>query len=106
MSYRSEYAAVEPKRAEIDAAMGSTLIEFGAPWCPHCVAAQAPLAQALTTRGTIAHRKIEDGPGRPLGRSFQVKLWPTFILMRDGAEIARAVRPTGLDEFERLFGTE
>jgi thioredoxin 1 len=28
-----------------------------------------------------------------LGRSFRVKLWPTLIFLRDGAEIARVVRP-------------
>jgi thioredoxin 1 len=38
--------------------------------------------------------KIEDGPGRPLGRSFKVKLWPTLIFLRDGVEVARVVRPS------------
>jgi thioredoxin 1 len=37
--------------------------------------------------------KVEDGQGRPLGRSFRVKLWPTLIFLRDGKEIARLVRP-------------
>jgi thioredoxin 1 len=37
--------------------------------------------------------KIEDGPGRPLGRSFRVKLWPTLIFMKDGVERERLVRP-------------
>lgn len=38
---------------------------------------------------------VEDGKGRPLGRSFRVKLWPTLIFLQDGAEVARVVRPTG-----------
>ena len=37
--------------------------------------------------------RIEDGPGRRLGRSFGVKLWPTFVFLRDGREVARLVRP-------------
>ena len=37
--------------------------------------------------------KIEDGSGRPLGRSFRVKLWPTLIFMKDGVELERLVRP-------------
>jgi thioredoxin 1 len=41
-----------------------------------------------------SNSKVEDGPGRPLGRSFKVKLWPTLIFLRDGAEVARVVRPT------------
>ena len=41
----------------------------------------------------MRHLKVEDGPGRPLGRSFGVKLWPTFVFLRDGKETARLVRP-------------
>ena len=37
--------------------------------------------------------RIEDGRGRPLGRAYQVKLWPTLILLRVGRELARVVRP-------------
>ncbi len=108
MPFQRDYASEEPTRADIDAATGWTLIEFGAPWCPHCLAVQAPLADALTERErasgeSIAHRKIEDGPGRPLGRSFRVKLWPTLILMRDGVEAARVVRPTQADEIARAL---
>ena len=33
------------------------------------------------------------GSGRPLGRSFRVKLWPTLIFLNDGKEVARLVRP-------------
>ena len=36
---------------------------------------------------------VEDGPGRPLGRSYRVKLWPTLVFLADGAEVARVVRP-------------
>ena len=42
----------------------------------------------------MRHLKVEDGPGRPLGRSFRVKLWPTLVFMRGGVEVARLVRPT------------
>lgn len=43
------------------------------------------------------------GKGRPLGRSFAVKLWPTVILLRDGQEIARAVRPHERDDLAPLI---
>ncbi|MCA1715096.1 MAG: thioredoxin family protein, partial [Gammaproteobacteria bacterium] len=36
-------------------------------------------------------------PGRPLGRSFRVKLWPTLVFLRDGVELARVVRPASVD---------
>ncbi|WP_447593579.1 thioredoxin family protein [Stenotrophomonas rhizophila] len=93
MSYARAYAAQEPGRAAVDAAPGWQLLEFGAPWCPHCSAAQAPLKDWLEARDTISHLKIEDGKGRPLGRSFQVRLWPTLVLLHDGQEVARVVRP-------------
>jgi thioredoxin 1 len=50
-------------------------------------------AEALAHSDGIRHIKIEDGRGRKLGRSFQVKLWPTFIFLKDGKEMSRVVRP-------------
>lgn len=93
MAMNSEYAAVEPTRDEINGIEGPVLIEFGAPWCGYCLAAQPLLARALDEHPQVRHIKIEDGKGRPLGRSFRVTLWPTLVLMKDGAEIARLVRP-------------
>ncbi len=98
MSFVASYAEHEPSRAEVDALAGMTVLEFGAPWCPHCIAAQAPLANALAARAEVRHLKIEDGAGRPLGRSYRIKLWPTLVLLRDGEEIARVVRPTTQSE--------
>lgn len=104
MSYEREYAGREPARDEVDAWDGTAVIEFGAPWCGHCQAAQPALERALAGREGVHHLKIEDGRGRPLGRSFGVKLWPTLVVLRDGAEIARLVRP-GADEINRGLGS-
>ena len=41
----------------------------------------------------MRHIKVEDGSGRPLGRSFKVKLWPTLIFLDNGREVDRLVRP-------------
>jgi len=92
------YASTEPARAEVDALPGPTLLEFGAPWCGFCIAAQRPLAAALADRPGLRHLKIEDGRGRPLGRSFRVKLWPTLVFLNDGREVARLVRPDDAGE--------
>ena len=87
------YADVDPERAEVDQLPGATMVEFGAPWCGHCRRAQPFIAQALAAHPGVRHIKIADASGKPLGRSFRVKLWPTLVFMRDGAEVARLVRP-------------
>lgn len=84
----------EPRRDEIDALSAPTMIEFGATWCGHCQAAQPLIAEALADFPAVDHLRIEDGPGRPLGRSFSVKRWPTLIFLKQGREVARLVRPT------------
>jgi thioredoxin 1 len=94
----TSYATTEPARAEVDALAGATMVEFGTPWCGWCRAAQPLIAGALTSYREVRHIKVEDGPGRPLGRSFRVKLWPTMIFLKDGQELARVTRPNNLDE--------
>lgn len=90
--YLSETEA--PTRQEADAWPGLTLLEFGTGWCGHCRAAQPAIAEALPQFPNWRHVKVEDGPGRALGRSYRVKLWPTLVLLKDGQEVARLVRPT------------
>jgi thioredoxin 1 len=103
MSTVTEYAKTAPTRAEVDALAGVTVVEFGTDWCGYCKGAQPTIEKAFAQHPGTRHMKIEDGPGRPLGRSFRVKLWPTLVFMRDGAEIARVVRPTEVAQIEDAF---
>jgi thioredoxin 1 len=99
-----EYATTEPRREAVDALPGATLLEFGSPWCGHCRIAQPLLEAALSVHPDVRHLKIEDASGRRLGRSFQVKLWPTLVFLRDGRELARVVRPREAASIERALG--
>ena len=94
MPYVAQHVAQEPTRAEVDQLPGATVLEFGTPWCPHCIGAQPLIEKALAGRADTAHIKVEDGAGKPLGRSYRVKLWPTLVVLKDGVEVARVVRPT------------
>ena len=68
MGLNQTFVTVEPQRSEIDALSGATLLEFGAPWCEHCQAAQPLIAQAFAGHAAVRHIRVEDGKGRPLGR--------------------------------------
>jgi thioredoxin 1 len=97
------YSTTAPTRAEVDALAGASVIEFGTDWCGWCRGAQPLIAQALEGRADVRHLKVEDGSGRPLGRSFRVKLWPTLIFLKDGQELARVTRPGSADELHEAM---
>ena len=97
------YLEAEPARDVVDAMKGPVLLEFGAPWCEHCRAADHYIEAALAAHPKVAHVRVEDGRGKRLGRSFKVRLWPTLVFLRDGQEISRIVRPADPEAFERAM---
>ncbi len=94
MPFNPDYTSSEPPRADIDDLAGPVILEFGSAYCGHCRRAAPIIEQAFDGHAAVRHLKIEDGSGRPLGRSFRVKLWPTLIFLNDGVEVSRLVRPT------------
>lgn len=90
---KTDFATLEPTRAQIDSLPGPAVLEFGTSWCGYCRSAQPMIAAALAAHPDVRHIKVEDGPGQPLGRSFGIKLWPTLVFLKDGGEMARVTRP-------------
>ena len=99
----ADYATVEPKRDEVEALEGPTLLEFGSPWCGWCRRAQPLIAEAIAKHPRVRHIKIADASGKRLGRSFGVKLWPTLVFLKDGKEAAKLVRPEDADEIKQAL---
>jgi len=83
----------EPTREAIDRTEGPVLLEFGASWCPFCQALSPKVSGLLRDYPEVRHIRIEDGPGRPLGRSFRVKFWPNLVFLKDGQVVQQLARP-------------
>jgi thioredoxin 1 len=104
MPAETEYRdpARTPTRDEIDREAGPVLLEFGTPWCGHCRALAPRVAALLERHPEVKHVKVEDGPGLPLGRSFEVRLWPNLVFLRDGRIVRQLARP-GHAQLEEAF---
>lgn len=94
------YAHQDLTRAEVDTRKGALILQFGENWCGICRSAEPLIEEACASAPDIPRIKVQDGRGRPLGRSFRVKLWPTLIFLKDGQELARVVRPESGREVE------
>ena len=83
----------EPTREEVDRMPGAVVLEFGASWCGYCQELAPDLAALLEQYPGVRLVWVEDGKGKPLGRSFRVKLWPTLVFLRDGQVVKQVSRP-------------
>ncbi len=89
---------------------GPVLLEFGAGWCGYCQALQPELDALLRRFPGVRYLWVEDGKGKPLGRSFRVKLWPNLVFLRDGRVLRQLARPSaeevraGLEELTGRSG--
>jgi thioredoxin 1 len=101
--FNPEYSENAPTLEQVSNLQGDALLEFGAPWCGHCRAALSGVKEVRSEHPDLLHIKIHDGKGQPLGRAFAVRRWPALILLHDGHEVARLVRPTQASEVRQLL---
>ncbi len=90
----------ELSRGQIDQMTEPIVLEFGTNWCGICQAAEPMIEKARLRYPDVKFLWVEDGPGRPLGRSFGVKLWPTLVFLHGGREVCRLVRPQDPSELD------
>lgn len=101
--FNPTYSEDAPTPNEVSGLTGDAVLEFGAPWCGHCMAAEQAVQEAFSEQPNLSHIKIYDGKGKRLGRAFNVTLWPTLIKLHDGVEIARVVRPVRIKDVRELL---
>lgn len=104
-SHMHDTPNTEPSQTDLASMRGPVLLEFGAAWCGYCRAARSMIEEALAAHPQVRHLRIEDGKGKRLGRMYRVKFWPTLVLLHDGRELARLVRPTEIAALHQLLAT-
>jgi thioredoxin 1 len=101
MGFTPHYEESTLTREDVDALTGPVVVEFGASWCGICGGFTPKARAAFEGYPQVTHIRVEDGPGKRLGRSFRVKLWPTFVFMKDGQVVQTSVRPTSASEVDQ-----
>lgn len=80
-----------------------TLIEFYADWCPHCQAMMPVVAELRERLGESAHIiQVEGEEHEEIENRYKVKVYPTWVLMKDGQEVWRDSGEKPLEELEEM----
>ncbi|MEL0659403.1 thioredoxin family protein [Psychromonas arctica] len=103
IGFKTDYEEETVSFKQISELHGNVLLEFGAPWCVHCQAAHSAVKEVLNEHSKLSHIKIYDGKSKRLGRAFKVKLWPTLIILQNGNEVSRIVRPLIPEQVRQLI---
>lgn len=100
MQHYSEHA---PDFETLCSTKGWVLLEFGANECSICQQKRELIDQARTQLINVNYYAIQDGKGKKLGRQFQIKLWPSLIMLKDGIEVLRCIRPENSEQLIEAF---
>ena len=93
-------------KANFDEAIskGKVLVDFGATWCGYC-RIMAPVVEELAEKynDTVKIFKVDVDADEALAARLDVTAFPTFILFKDGAEVARQTGASSIEELERMI---
>jgi len=100
-----------PVEATVDSyhdltAEGSVLVDFWGPRCQPCLAMMPTIAQLEEEAGgAVRVVKVNSAENRDICRELKVFGLPTYVLMRDGAELERLSGEVSKADIERAFAT-
>lgn len=90
--------------AESITARKKTLIWFHAPWCATCKAQELVLAKIPKNQTQTMIVKVDFDTATKLRRELKVATQSTFLIYKDGKEVARSVGVTDPTELKKLIG--
>lgn len=79
---------------------GNVLVQFGAKWCQPCKTMQ-PIAEEIARVNQLTYVKIDVEEHSALANEYNIRGVPSFLLMRDGQELAR-LQASSPDQLRRL----
>ena len=90
--------------AESITARKKTLIWFHASWCATCKAQELVLAKIPKDQTQTVIVKVDFDTATKLRRELKVATQSTFLIYKDGKEVARSVGVTDPAELKKLIG--
>ncbi len=102
-------AVVEATRENFDelVSSGLVLVDVWAESCRPCVVLAPHVEEIATTHPELSVVKLDASKARRLCLAHQVSGLPTFLLFRDGHEVARVSHPSlGTDQLDSWLSTE
>jgi thioredoxin 1 len=76
---------------------------FTADWCAPCKRTKPIVEELNRESADVKFQIIDVDIERELARKFEIKSVPTFIVIRDGQEINRAIGPKTREQLEGLM---
>lgn len=95
------FQSFETELAKID---GLVLVDFWAEWCGPCKQMNPvldQLAEEIAGEASIAKVNVDESPS--LAQKFGIQSIPTFLIIKDGKEVARRSGVIGKDALKALL---